>query len=434
MSSFVKAEEQEATTSAQSGVVVGEEPLLSEQVQIQPPEATSTTAGTASVGPEKETYWRHVRYNGDDEDIDKHKRPWRLQYVEGKGYIALSNHKYRLGDYICSEFPTVWVHGHHPFNAEQIEEILTKVAALDEEDRAAFYDMANVFSEEEFPAAVGIFMTNSFDMTDSPFAEGDDGDDDDEDDEEEGSNGRSKGGCCAMYLALARLNHSCIPNAQQTHIPSTTEEVLYASRDIEIGEEINDCYIDLRQDREARRHELSKYYRFHCTCPACEFSPTFKYPSITHSSFPLAKRNNGVIDSLEAFELSVKWCDQIRKVAKTYPEYSIKLIDRDEITKALKTNETVLEWFNEPMNTLWCIRYMPELYSFLAQIHTAMCFTCQFQRSGGNKKAEEHRDKACEYTQYVYNINLNLQGPTAPDTQHAAQMIENNWSFEAMQF
>jgi hypothetical protein len=46
-----------------------------------------------------------------------------------------------------------------------------------------------------------------------------------------------------MYLALARLNHSCTPNVQQTHMPDTTEEALFACRDIKRGEEINDCYI-----------------------------------------------------------------------------------------------------------------------------------------------------------------------------------------------
>ena len=39
----------------------------------------------------------------------------------------------------------------------------------------------------------------------------------------------------SFYPTLS-LNHSCVPNVQQTHVPATGEEVLYASRDIEIGE------------------------------------------------------------------------------------------------------------------------------------------------------------------------------------------------------
>jgi hypothetical protein len=82
-----------------------------------------------------------------------------------------------------------------------------------------------------------------------------------------------------MYLAIARLNHSCVPNAQQTHIPHRARdgddfgtvgyEVLYATRDVKVGEELCDCYIELRQTTEQRRKELYEYYRFVCTCPAC---------------------------------------------------------------------------------------------------------------------------------------------------------------------
>ena len=43
--------------------------------------------------------------------------------------------------------------------------------------------------------AAGIFMTNCFDMTESIYGES-----------------------CAMYLALARLNHSCCPNVQVSEL------------------------------------------------------------------------------------------------------------------------------------------------------------------------------------------------------------------------
>ena len=93
---------------------------------------------------------------------------------------------------------------------------------------------------------IGIFLTNSFDMTDSP-----------------------KGPSCGMYVAIARLNHSCSPNVQQTHLPESQEEVLYASRDIQIGEEINDCYIELRKGKRARNKELLELFRFECSCVSC---------------------------------------------------------------------------------------------------------------------------------------------------------------------
>ena len=184
------------------------------------------------------TYWGKTTYAGNDP-------PWELRAVEGKGYCAYSTRRFEKGDLICTETPTVWAPGHHPFSPEQMAEIDRRVEALGDEERGAFFAMANVFPEAETVAA-GIFMTNSFDMTDSVHGE-----------------------ACAMYCALARLNHSCTPNAQQTHLPETGEEVLYASCAIEAGEEINDCYIELRQTTASRRRALGEIYRFDCECHAC---------------------------------------------------------------------------------------------------------------------------------------------------------------------
>jgi hypothetical protein len=126
--------------------------------------------------------------------------PWELRYFEGRGFCAFALRAFKPGDLIIIEAPTVWVHGHHPFNELQLVEIQHKVDQLAEGDKAAFYELANAFSEE--PVAAGIFMTNCFDMVDSLH-----------------------GTACAMYCAIARLNHSCYPNAQQTHISETGEEV-----------------------------------------------------------------------------------------------------------------------------------------------------------------------------------------------------------------
>ena len=189
----------------------------------------------------KTTYWGRSKY-------PSALPPWELRIVPGKGFAAFALRRFEQGELICTELPTVWVQGHHPFSPEQVDDIEARVAALSEEDRRALYDMANVFPEAATCAA-GIFMTNSFDMTDSAHGE-----------------------ACAMYCAIARLNHSCCPNAQQTHIPETGEEVLYASRVIELGDEINDCYIELRQSTSKRRAALREIYRFDCECPACACS------------------------------------------------------------------------------------------------------------------------------------------------------------------
>lgn len=71
----------------------------------------------------------------------------------------------------------------------------------------------------------------------------------------------------ALYPVVAKINHSCTPNAHpHTRAPAT--QYVYAVRDIEAGEEIEIAYFDItmpRADRQAR----AKYMCFKCTCPAC---------------------------------------------------------------------------------------------------------------------------------------------------------------------
>ena len=114
--------------------------------------------------------------------------PWTLRYEPDKGFSAFANRDFAAGELILIETPTVWVHGHHPFTSIQVDEIERKIALLSVQDRQAFSAMANVFSDTDKEcfgsSAAGIFLTNSFDMVDAPH-----------------------GKSCAMYCAIARLNH-----------------------------------------------------------------------------------------------------------------------------------------------------------------------------------------------------------------------------------
>ena len=47
------------------------------------------------------------------------------------------------------------------------------------------------------------------------------------------------------------------------------EEVLIATRAIDVGEELNDCYIHLLQSRAKRKSQLQEIYGFDCQCMAC---------------------------------------------------------------------------------------------------------------------------------------------------------------------
>lgn len=202
-------------------------------------------------------------------------------------------------------------------------------------------------------------MTNCFDMTDSIYGES-----------------------CAMYLALARLNHSCSPNVQQTHYPDTTEEVLYACRDIKQGDEINDCYIDLRQCRADRQAALLEFYRFTCTCSAC---------------------------SLET-EL-MKKDDQVRVRAADIVDQIVALLEEGEDgSQSLAFDAAVqsVRLLEDARFTSWSVRYVAECCLSVYQIALSMA----------------DRELALRYLERAHRWNVQLQGERSPDSRKTAALIE----------
>jgi len=73
-----------------------------------------------------------------------------------------------------------------------------------------------------------------------------------------------------LYTTASLINHSCDSNV--TRYFTGARQVVVASRDIQEGEEVTDCYLprDLEGlDRAKRRAWLHHYYRFLCECPVC---------------------------------------------------------------------------------------------------------------------------------------------------------------------
>lgn len=182
------------------------------------------------------------------------------------------------------------------------------------------------------------------------------------------------GESCAMYCAIARLNHSCTPNAQQTHCPDTGEEILIASRNIEIGEEINDCYIDLRQSRADRRRQLLELYRFECNCKGCD----------EHSKADDTRRVRA--SQLEAFTLAVA---------------------EEDPYGALDIAVELIQLLTKPECLVWSARYVAGAHLSAFQIAGAIDDT---------EAAEHHLRQAHKW-------NLLLQGDSTPDSRRTAQLL-----------
>lgn len=72
-----------------------------------------------------------------------------------------------------------------------------------------------------------------------------------------------------LYPLSAFLNHSCVPNTRNVFSIDYTM-LVYATRDIEVGEEILTCYTGLLWCTPARRCQLYKTKHFWCKCERCK--------------------------------------------------------------------------------------------------------------------------------------------------------------------
>jgi hypothetical protein len=291
-----------------------------------------------------------------------------LRQLPGRGYAAFSTYQFQKGDTICTEAPVCWVHGHHPFSDGQIEEIESNLAGLEEPERLSVLEMANVYPEVAC-AGAGIFMTNSFDMTDA-----------------------AQGPSCGLYCAIARLNHSCNPNAQQSHIPSTGEEILVATRQINVGDEINDCYIDLRQSRQQRQQSLHDLYRFQCGCASCSIldeSSSSQEDKVRSRAFQL---DNSVVSAAE------EDADTALAVAEQY--LSVLKSQSSEAKQSSSVAEASRGWSD---------RYIAGAHLYMYQIASAL---------GKRKLAQQHIAEA-------HRWNVSLQGVDTPDSQQSLRLLSH---------
>ncbi|EER24120.1 hypothetical protein D8B26_002306 [Coccidioides posadasii str. Silveira] len=74
----------------------------------------------------------------------------------------------------------------------------------------------------------------------------------------------------------SKINHSCVPNAQQTLIEANTEGVkstflnIRACREISRGEEITVAYDEIHLDTTERKQHMKEHFGFECACEYCE--------------------------------------------------------------------------------------------------------------------------------------------------------------------
>ncbi|KAH7399803.1 hypothetical protein BKA64DRAFT_599228, partial [Cadophora sp. MPI-SDFR-AT-0126] len=71
-----------------------------------------------------------------------------------------------------------------------------------------------------------------------------------------------------LFPLIARINHSCRPNSVNYWSERLRKRVIYAGRDIAVGEEVTVAYIPLLKSTKERQSRLAQY-GFVCGCEAC---------------------------------------------------------------------------------------------------------------------------------------------------------------------
>ncbi|PVH76199.1 SET domain-containing protein [Cadophora sp. DSE1049] len=77
----------------------------------------------------------------------------------------------------------------------------------------------------------------------------------------------------SLFPRIARINHSCLPNAQGNFHEPLGKFNVHATRDIQADEEVSLNYLlETGALRHVRVDKLSRGYGFDCACPACDMS------------------------------------------------------------------------------------------------------------------------------------------------------------------
>ena len=109
-------------------------------------------------------------------------------------------------------------------------------------------DLSSCNEEEDMnKTPMGIYNTNSFRLDDG---------------------GKSNDG--ALFLTIARMNHSCLPNCNHIWRDDLQKMVVFATRDCSIGEELCTSYGPSKcMTTKNRREYLYDRFSFECKCVMC---------------------------------------------------------------------------------------------------------------------------------------------------------------------
>jgi hypothetical protein len=174
---------------------------------------------------------------------------YTVQSSQGKGLGVFAAHDLDVGEFILREQPALkiippeFVKGSgYPMGAitKLVRTGFEALSTADQEEimSLAYYATA---AEEATMDRLGIIFRN---------------------------NAYNSGKEVGLFPKIARINHSCRPNASYYWSDKLNKRIVYTTRRIKEGEEIFVSYISLLLTQEDRQKQLDRY-GFKCTCEAC---------------------------------------------------------------------------------------------------------------------------------------------------------------------
>ncbi|CAH0019797.1 unnamed protein product [Clonostachys rhizophaga] len=121
----------------------------------------------------------------------------------------------------------------------------------------------------------------------------------------------------AVYPTICRINHSCLPNSQNTWNSDTKIETIFAIRPIYCGEEITISY-DKGGPSAVRQASLKQSFGFQCSCVVCSQPPDMLRESDARRSRiqQLDSQIGDPFQMLKSPEKSLKDCHSLLQLLK----------------------------------------------------------------------------------------------------------------------
>jgi hypothetical protein len=195
------------------------------------------------------------QFNDDPVSIQQMIRPDDFEVFDAinmaAGKILRATRSYKCGEEIMREVAAMRIPNsqaaasRNEAKAKHRNIIQRSFNALHPETKEAMMNLSSCNERDDERTPLGVYDTNAFRLGDDP-----------------------RGG---LFLTIARMNHSCCPSAYHFWRSDLEQTLVFAARDIAIGDEICTTYGPSECLTTAGRREyLQDRFSFHCLCDMCQ--------------------------------------------------------------------------------------------------------------------------------------------------------------------